>query len=172
LYRLKTVYGSATVTAGNAPGLSTGSSAMVVASAEFAAASGARPVAHLLGLAAASDSAAKIGQTPTVAARRALEQAEVDLDDIHVIEINEAFAAVPLVATHVLADGDASTAEKLRARTNTRGGAIAIGHPTGASGARLVMSAIAALTERGGGLALVAICGGVAEAEAVVVEVS
>jgi acetyl-CoA C-acetyltransferase len=174
LSQLPAVYGSDTVTAGNAPGLSTGSTALVVAGAEYVesrSASG-RPLARLVGFAAASHRAPKIGQTPTVAARRALQQANLSLDDIHVIEINEAFAAVPLVATHVLGDGDVSTIGKLRERTNVRGGAIAIGHPTGASGARLVMSAITGLTERGGGIGLVAMCGGIAEAEAVVVEVS
>jgi acetyl-CoA C-acetyltransferase len=173
LAQLQTVNGSSTVTAGNAPGLSTGSSALVLIANDVAGGSSSRDViARLVGFGTASDSAEKIGQTPAVAARRALENAGVDLADMHVIEINEAFAAVPLVATHVLANGDPSMMEKLRGRTNLRGGAIAIGHPTGASGARLVMSAIEGLRQRGGGLGIVMICGGIAEAEAVVVEVS
>jgi len=171
LAALPTVYGSATVTAGNAPGLSTGASALVLADPSRLPA-GAHELARIIAFGTASGPAPRIGQTPAVAARHALERAGVDLDDVAVIEINEAFAAVPLVATLALADGDRSAAEKLRARTNVRGGAVALGHPTGASGARLVMSAIAALRERGGGLGLVAICGGVAEAEALVVEVS
>jgi acetyl-CoA C-acetyltransferase len=173
LAMLPTIYGSKTVTAGNAPGLSTGASALVVASNDFAESSRApnRVLARLVAFGSSSNFAERIGETPAIAARQALARARLSLDDIHVIEINEAFASVPLVATHVLGDGDASTVQKLRDRTNVRGGAIAIGHPTGASGSRLVMSAIAALTERGGGFALVAICGGIAEAEAVVVEV-
>ncbi len=170
LAALPTVYGSSTVTAGNAPGLSTGSTALVLA-APNRAPSGAVEIARLIGFGSASGPAPRIGHTPAVAAHLALKHAGVELTDVSVIEINEAFATVPLVATHALADGDISTAEKLRSRTNTRGGAIALGHPTGASGARLVMSAIAALQGRGGGLGLVAICGGVAEAEALVVEV-
>ncbi len=170
LAALPTVYGSSTVTAGNAPGLSTGSTALVLAN-PVRVPSGAVESARLLGFGSASGPAPRIGHTPAVAARLALKDAGVDLTDVSVIEINEAFATVPLVTTHALADGDTSTAEKLRSRTNTRGGAIALGHPTGASGARLIMSAIAALQARGGGLGLVAICGGVAEAEALVVEV-
>ena len=169
LAALPTVYGSATVTAGNAPGLSTGASALVLGD-QSRLPPGTEPLARIIAFASASGPAPRIGHTPAVAARLALDRAGVDLDDIAVIEINEAFAAVPLVATHVLAEGDSCRAERLRARTNLRGGAVALGHPTGASGARLVMSAVAGLRERGGGLALVAICGGVAEAEAVVVE--
>jgi acetyl-CoA C-acetyltransferase len=168
---LPTVHGSATVTAGNAPGLSTGSTAMVLADATRPP-SGTTVIARLIGFGTASGPAPRIGHTPAIAAHLALERAGVDLADIAVLEINEAFAAVPLVATLALADGEPSVADKLRARTNLRGGAVAIGHPTGASGARLVMSAIAALRVRGGGVGLVAICGGVAEAEAVVVEVA
>jgi len=171
LASLPTVNGSATVTAGNAPGLSTGSAALVLADSTRLPPR-TSVIGRFIGFGTASGPAPRIGHTPAVAARLALERAGIGLADIAVIEINEAFAAVPLVATLALADGDPSVADKLRARTNLRGGAVAIGHPTGASGARLVMSAIAALRERGGGLALVAICGGVAEAEALVVEVA
>lgn len=171
LAALPTVYGSSTVTAGNAPGLSTGSSALLLG-APSTTPSSTEVLARLIGFAAASGPAPEIGQTPAFAAQRALHAAGVKLKDIAVLEINEAFATVPLVVTHTLAHGDRSLAASLQARTNPRGGAIAIGHPTGASGARLLMSAIAALRERGGGMGLVAICGGVAEAEAVVVEVS
>jgi acetyl-CoA C-acetyltransferase len=168
---LPTVYGSSSVTAGNAPGLSTGSSALVLSSAQRSEDLGLPVQARLLAFGTASGPAARIGQTPAVAVRRALDACGLELDQMDVIEINEAFAAVPLVATLELADGDHSRAEKLRAKTNLRGGAIAIGHPTGASGARLVMSAIEALRGRGGGFGVAAICGGVAEAEAVVIHV-
>jgi acetyl-CoA C-acetyltransferase len=171
LAELPTVYGSPTVTAGNAPGLSTGAAAVVLASTEGVATAGAESLARLVSFAAASGEAWRIGATPAVAARRALDVVGLSVRDMEVIEINEAFAAVPLVATLELADGDESLAARLRERTNLRGGAIALGHPTGASGARLLMSAVAQLRSRGGGRALVAICGGVAEAEAVVVEV-
>jgi acetyl-CoA C-acetyltransferase len=167
LAELPTVYGSTSVTAGNAPGLSTGSTALLLRADDSAAGRGEH--GRIMGFGTASADAPLIGSTPAVAARRALESAGIKLHDIHVIEINEAFAAVPLIATHALADGDRHVMADLRSRTNTRGGAIAIGHPTGASGARLIMSALAALRERGGGNALITICGGIAEAEAIVV---
>jgi acetyl-CoA C-acetyltransferase len=93
------------------------------------------------------------------------------LDQMDVIEINEAFAAVPLVATEVLGGRDAVEVQRLRARMNLNGGAIAIGHPTGATAARLVMTAAFALARRGGGHALISICGGIGEAEAAVIRV-
>jgi len=170
LSALPAVNGSSTVTAGNAPGLSTGSTALVLAG--DAAPEAGEPMARLLAFGTASGPAHQIGQTPAVAAAHALDRAGVKLADIAAIEINEAFAAVPLVATLTLADGDHGVADDLRRRTNCRGGAIAIGHPTGATGARLIMSAITSLQRRGGGIGLVAICGGVAEAEAVVLEVA
>jgi acetyl-CoA C-acetyltransferase len=88
------------------------------------------------------------------------------------IEINEAYAATPLVSTLVLAGGDRRAAEKLRERTNIHGGAVAIGHPLGASGARLVMTLINGLNKRGGGRGVAAICGGFGQGDAVMVEVS
>ena len=100
-----------------------------------------------------------------------LARAGMTLDEMDVIELNEAFAAVPLVATAVLGAGDAACVQRLRARLNLNGGAIAIGHPTGATAARLVMTAAFALARRGGGHALVSICGGIGEAEAAVIRV-
>jgi len=108
---------------------------------------------------------------PAVAATRALEMAGLSLDEMTVIEINEAFAAVPLITTLVLSDCDRAGAERLRARTNVNGGAIAVGHPTGATAARLLMTAAYELRRRGGGYALIAICGGIGEAEAAIIRV-
>jgi acetyl-CoA C-acetyltransferase len=101
-----------------------------------------------------------------------LKKCGLTLDEIDVIEVNEAFAAVPLVTTLGLADGDLARAERLRARTNVNGGALAIGHPTGATGIRLMMAAVNELQRRGGGRALVTMCGGIGEGEAVVLEVT
>jgi acetyl-CoA C-acetyltransferase len=171
LARLATVHGSATVTAGNAPNMSTGASALVLASEEGAAQLGRQPLALLEGFAMASGDPQKIASMPARAARLALERAGVALADVDLIEVNEAFAAVPLVTTLELAGRDADRAEDLRRRTNLAGGAIAVGHPTGASAARLVMTAVNQLRRRGGGRGLVTICGGVGEAEAVVVTV-
>jgi acetyl-CoA C-acetyltransferase len=172
LLRLPAVNGSVTVTAGNAPGLSTGSSFVVIASAQRARTEGRPVLAEVVCVAQAAGHPAKIGSIPAVAARAALRRAGLTLDDMDLIEINEAFAVVPLVATLVLADGDEAAANKLRERTNVNGGAIALGHPTGATGLRLIMTAAGELRRRGGGRALVTMCGGVGEGEAAVIEVA
>jgi acetyl-CoA C-acetyltransferase len=168
LARLETVNGSETVTAGNAPDLSTGAAMLVLTGTAIA---DRAPLAAIVGWSEAAGDPQHIASMPAVAGQLALKQAGLTLDDVDVLEINEAFAAVPLVATLVLADGDAQVAGRLRERTNVNGGAIAIGHPTGATAARLVMTAISELRRRGGGFGLVCICGGIGEAEAVVVHV-
>ena len=88
------------------------------------------------------------------------------------IEINEAFAAMPLVSTKVLSNGDPKLLVHLRSITNVNGGAVAIGHPTGASGARLLMTLIYELRRLGGGIGAAAICGGFGQSDAVIVKVS
>ncbi|MFP4149100.1 MAG: thiolase family protein, partial [Nitriliruptoraceae bacterium] len=104
--------------------------------------------------------------------------AGLTIDDMEVIEINEAFAAVPLVATLKMADGDRDRAEEIRARTNVNGGAIALGHPTGATGARLVLTLVNELRRRYEAsdrsrplYGLATLCGGIGEAEATIVRV-
>ncbi|GAA2591283.1 acetyl-CoA C-acetyltransferase [Dactylosporangium fulvum] len=169
LAALPTVHGSATVTAGNAPGLSTGAAMLAVAAAGVARERGLRPLATVLGVASVSGPPAQIASIPAVAAQRVLDRCGVDLADVDLIEINEAFAAVPLVTTLRLAGGDADRAAELRERTNVNGGAVALGHPTGATGARLVMTVVAELRRRGGGIGLVTMCGGIGEANAVLV---
>ena len=93
------------------------------------------------------------------------------IDDIGVMEINEAFAAVPLVSTKLLAEGDDVKWEAIKAKTNINGSAIAIGHPNTASGARIIMNLAYELRRRGGGYALGAICGGLAQADATIIKV-
>ncbi len=171
LAALPTVYGSRTVTAGNAPGLSTGASAVVLMSRAQASDRGLRPLATVVATAMASGHPSGIASIPALAAQAALTRAGLALTDIDLIEINEAFAAVPLVTTLVLADKDQRLAESLREKVNVNGGAIAIGHPTGATGARLVMTLAYELRRRGGGLGLVTICGGIGEAEAIIIRV-
>ena len=87
------------------------------------------------------------------------------------IEINEAFAAMPLVSTKILADGDRDRWFELLKKTNVNGGAIAIGHPVGASGLRITMSMMYELRRRGGGMGVAAICGGLTQGEAVIIRV-
>ena len=178
LSKLPLIYGSPTVTAGNAPGLSTGASALVLMAAEEAAARGIDPLATIVSSAMASGHPDRIASIPAESARLALEKAELTIDDIEVIEINEAFAAVPLVATLKMADGDRDRADQIRARTNVNGGAIALGHPTGATGARLVLTLVNELRRRYEATdgarplyGLATLCGGIGEAEATIVRV-
>ncbi|MCU1375826.1 MAG: hypothetical protein JWO68_3112 [Actinomycetia bacterium] len=171
LSALPTINGSSTVTAGNAPGLSTGAAAVVLTTRGEARRRGLLPLATLVATAMASGHPAAIASIPAISAAKALARAGLGLDDMAVIEVNEAFAAVPLVATEVLGGGDRRRVERLRDRLNGNGGAIAIGHPTGATAARLVLTAAHALRRRGGGHALVTICGGIGEAEAAVIRV-
>jgi len=168
LRALPTVYGSSSVTAGNAPDLSSGAAVVVL---EGASSGAHETLATIVGAATAAGDPQHIASMPAIAGQLALKHAGLTLDDVDVLEVNEAFAAVPLVTTLVLASGDVEAAVRLRDRTNVNGGAIAIGHPTGATGARLVMTAVAELRRRGGGTALVTICGGIGEAEAVVLTV-
>lgn len=172
LSRLPTVYGSETVTAGNAPGLSTGASGVVLMSQAEAQRRQLTPLATVVATAMASGHPAGIASIPAVAALAVLRKAGVTLADVDLIEINEAFAAVPLVTTLVLAEKDQRAADALREKVNVNGGSIAIGHPTGATGARLVMTLTNELRRRGGGLGLVTICGGIGEAEAVLIRVA
>lgn len=178
LGKLKTIYGSPTVTAGNAPGLNTGASAMVLMSPEEAERRGKKPLAMLISWAMASGHPDRIASIPAESARLALERADMTVDDLDLIEINEAFAAVPLVSTLIMAGGDRARAETIRGKTNVNGGAIAIGHPTGATGARLVMTLIYELRRRREAAGdtrpyhgVATICGGIGEGEALVVEV-
>jgi acetyl-CoA C-acetyltransferase len=168
---LSTVYGSTTVTAGNAPGLSTGASSLVIATAAHAHERGLPTLATLIGTAMASGPPAKIASIPAIAARKLLDRLGHSIEDVDLIEINEAFAAVPLVSTLVLADGDPARADRLRERTNVNGGAIAIGHPTGATAGRMLLTLAQELRRRGGGLGLATICGGIGEGEAALIRV-
>jgi acetyl-CoA C-acetyltransferase len=170
LAALSTIYGSETVTPGNAPDLSTGATAVVLAGSDVAR--GDRPaLATLISFVSVSGEPARIASIPAKAIELALSRSDLALGDLSVIEINEAFAAVPLVSTLVLAQGDAAAASQIRERTNVNGGSIAVGHPTGATGARLLMTVIAELRRMGGGIGVAALCGGVGEAEAIVVRV-
>lgn len=113
----------------------------------------------------------EMAKVPAFATQKALKQAGVTLDQIDLIEINEAFAAVPLVSTKVLADLDEKKWGKLLEKTNVNGGAIAIGHPVGASGARILMTMMYELRSRGGGIGTCSICGGLSQGDAAVIRV-
>jgi acetyl-CoA C-acetyltransferase len=164
LAKLKPVFNAeGTVTAGNAPGLNDGAGALVVASPEYAKAHGLKPLARILGYGEAAWDTPYLAYTPAMAAQNALKKLGMTVDDIDLVEINEAFASVTLISMAKLG----LTEEKV----NVNGGAIALGHPIGASGARLMITLIHELQRRGGGIGLAAICSGTAQGDAVVLQV-
>jgi acetyl-CoA C-acetyltransferase len=171
LSKLPTVYGSPTVTAGNAPGLDTGASAILIMSEKKAREKGLRPLAKIISMIATATTPRLIAAIPGFTIRKALEKAKIGLDQIDLIEINEAFAAMPLVSTKILADGDPKKMKSLLEKTNVNGGAIAMGHPVGASGGRILMTLIYELRRRGGGIGVASICGGLAQGEGALVQV-
>lgn len=171
LATLKTVHGAKTITAGNAPGLNDGAAALVVLAARKARALGLPVLARIRGYAQVSEGPTAGSYTPAIAIARLLGRHGLTPAQLDLIEINEAFAATVLVSTLRLAERDAAAAERLRTRTNPHGGAVAIGHPLGASGARLVMTLVNGLRRRGGGTGVAAICGGFGQGDAVLVEV-
>ncbi|HUH64909.1 MAG TPA: thiolase family protein [Syntrophales bacterium] len=171
LAKLKTIYGSPTVTAGNAPPISAGSSAILFMTTKKAKEKGLKPLATIITTAASATVPREIAVIPAYTIQKALKQAGLKLDDMKLIEINEAFAALPLVATKLLAEGNEKKWKELQAKTNVNGGAIAIGHPVGASAARITMTLAYELKRRGGGYGVAAICGGLAQGEAVILKV-
>src|SRR5512132_1632925 len=165
LARLKgVVKPDGTVTAGNASGVNDGACALIVASAEAAKRFGLEPRARVVAAAVAGVAPRIMGFGPAPAMRKVLAKAGLTIADMNVIELNEAFAAQALAVTrdHGLADDDP--------RVNPNGGAIALGHPLGASGARLVTTALHQLRRAGGRYAMCTMCIGVGQGIAVVIE--
>jgi len=152
-----------TVTAGNAPGVSDGAGAMVLMSEEKAREMGKKPLATILGHATVAQEPAYIAITPGLAINKLLKQKGMTIEDIDLIEANEAFAAVALTSQKI--------AKWDPAKVNVNGGAIALGHPLGASGARIIMTLIYELRRRGGGIGIAAICSGAAQGDAIMLEV-
>jgi acetyl-CoA C-acetyltransferase len=171
LAALPTVYGSPTITAGNAPGLDAGAAGLVLASRARAEELGLPILGRLVGVASTAEAPRQIASVPAAAIRKALARSGWRLEELRLLEINEAFAAMPLVSSLILAGGDQAAAEDLRERLNVNGGAIAVGHPIGASGARILFSLLLELRRRGGGRGAAAICGGLAQGDCALVEV-
>jgi acetyl-CoA C-acetyltransferase len=167
LAKLKTIYGSPTVTPGNAPGLDTGASALMITSGRKAEELGLTQLARLEATASVCTQPNLLAVNPGYAIQKVLSKTGLTIDDVALLEINEAFAAVPLVSSKILGDGDEKKTQKIREKLNVNGGAIAIGHPVGASGARLIMTLIYELRRRGGGIGVAAICGGLSQGDAV-----
>jgi acetyl-CoA C-acetyltransferase len=154
----------ATHTAGNAPGVNDGAAAVIVASDEWAEREGREPIARVLSYGAVADDFAYLARTPAKAATQALEKIGKSPDDVDLWEINEAFASVAINSVRMLGvDAD---------KVNVNGGAIALGHPIGASGARIVGALVHELRRRGGGLGCAAICSGGGQGDAIVLEVN
>ncbi|HRT61240.1 MAG TPA: thiolase family protein [Syntrophales bacterium] len=168
---LKPVYGSPTVTAGNAPGLNSGASAVVIMSRKRAESLGLKPLATIEACEAAAGSPKYMACVPAQAIEKMFARTGHRIDDMSLIEINEAFAAVTLVSLKMLAKDDSTKWQVLQDKTNVNGGAIAIGHPVGASGARITMTMMYELMRRGGGLGVAAICGGLSQGEAILIRV-
>lgn len=151
-----------TVTAGNAAGINDGAAALVLVSAERARALGAKPFARIVSTAVAGVDPAYMGLGPIYASRKALQRAGLSIDKIDLIEINEAFAAQALPCARELE----INSEKL----NVNGGAIALGHPLGASGARILTTLLYELRRRGGRYGLASMCIGVGQGIATIIE--
>ena len=152
------------MTAGNASGINDGAAALVVSSAERARTLGARSLAAILSYACTGVDPSIMGMGPVTAVRKALERAGLAMADIDLFELNEAFAAQALAVSRQLGVDPA--------RVNCRGGAIALGHPIGASGARILTTLIYALRARGGGRGVASLCIGGGMGIAMVVEVA
>jgi acetyl-CoA C-acetyltransferase len=150
-------------TAGNSPGVNDGGGALVLSSDQWAAANGKEALAEIVAHAQSANDFAYLATTPASAAKKALEKAGLQPGDIDVWEINEAFASVTLNSIRMLGiDED---------RVNVNGGAVALGHPIGASGARILGSLVLELRRRGGGLGCAAICSGGGQGDAVILKV-
>jgi len=171
LSKLKVVYGTRAITAGNAPGMNDGATAILVMKRSKAEELGLECLATVVSQVSIAIHPNRMPEGPGHAIQRVLNKADLSLEDIAVMEINEAFAAVPLVSTMMLAMGDREKLKKIRDKTNINGSAIAIGHPNTASGARIIMNLTYELRRRGGGYALGAICGGLAQADATIIKV-
>jgi acetyl-CoA C-acetyltransferase len=152
-----------TTTAGNAPGVNDGASCVVVCSEEWAKRRGLEPLATILAQGYVADDFAYLARTPANAAAIALRKAGKTIDDVERVEINEAFASVASNSTALLGADEEDV--------NVNGGAVALGHPIGASGGRIVATMVHELRRNGGGLGLAAICSGGGQGDALLVEV-
>jgi acetyl-CoA C-acetyltransferase len=152
-----------TTTAGNAPGVNDGASCVVVASEEWARRRGVEPLATIVSQGAIADEIAYLARTPAKAAAAALERAGKTIDDVARVEINEAFSSVAKHSTRLLGADEE--------RVNVNGGAVALGHPIGASGGRILATMVHELRRSGGGLGLAAICSGGGQGDALLIEV-
>lgn len=164
LSKLKPAFGKdGSVTAGNAPGINDGACAVVVMSDEEAAQRNLTPLATVLGHAEVAIEPERFPQTPGLVINALLEKTGKKLEEVALFEINEAFAVVALASNQI-----AGLDEE---KVNVNGGAVALGHPIGASGARIVLTLAQELKRRGGGIGIAAICSGGGQGDAIMIEV-
>ncbi|MGI5886159.1 MAG: thiolase family protein, partial [Syntrophomonadaceae bacterium] len=185
LSKLKPIFGNPTCTAGNAPGMNDGATAQIFTTREIAEANGWDIIYTLVAISSIALQPRIMPVSPAFAIKKCLDQTGLSIDDLKFIEINEAFACVPLVSAKLLAnerwlksdyedmvkeasakpilDYNESKYEALKKKLNVNGSAIATGHPNTASGARIMMTAAYNLKENGGGYAACAICGGLTQ---------
>ena len=171
LAKLPTIYGSPTVTAGNAPGLDAGASAVLFMTEKKAKELGLTPLATILSVQSVATDPRMMATAPALVIEKAASEAGLGVDEIKLIEVNEAFAVMPLVASKMLAKNDEKKTEALRQIMNVNGGAIAIGHPVGASGGRILMTLMYELKRRGGGYGACGICGGLGQGDGAIIKV-
>lgn len=164
LAKLKPAFGKeGTITAGNAPGVNDGACALVLTNEDKAKELGKEPLAYIVGHAAIAIEPENFPQTPGLVINKLLEKTGKSIEDIDLFEINEAFAAVALVSSQI-----AGLSED---KVNVNGGAVALGHPIGASGARIILTLAYELKRRGGGIGIAAICSGGGQGDAIMIEV-
>jgi acetyl-CoA C-acetyltransferase len=163
LSKLKGLVKDGSHTAGNSPGVNDGAGALVLSSEDWAQANGKEILAEIVAQAQTADEYAYLARTPATAAKKALERAGLQPGDIDLWEINEAFASVTLNSIRMLGIEED--------RVNVNGGAVAIGHPIGASGARIIGALVHELRRRGGGYGCAAICSGGGQGDAIILKV-
>lgn len=193
LAKLKPVFGNPTCTAGNSPGMNDGAAALILTTRGHAQELGCEPVCTILTMSTVALQPQIMPVSPAFAIKKCLDKLNMTIEEIDLIEINEAFACVPLISAKLLAskkfakgsydemaglvssqpllDTDDDMYQLLKKKLNVNGGAIAIGHPNTASGARLIMTMAHELKRRGGGMGACAICGGLTQGDACLIKV-
>ena len=168
LARLKPAFGAeGTITAGNASQISDGAAAVVVMSAERAQELGVTPMAEVLAHGMSAEEPPYLHTVPALAIQAALKKSGLSANDLDLVEINEAFASVALHATGMLFNGTKDAEDKV----NVNGGAVALGHPIGCTGARITVTLLHELKRRGGGVGVAALCGGGGQGDAIIYRV-
>jgi len=172
LSKLPTIFNNVGgITAGNAPGLNDGAVALVITTKAKAEDLGVKPLGTIVTSVSTGADPRKLPIAPATAINKALQQTGLTIDDMDIVEINEAFACVPLVSSKILAGGNEKKYQEIKAKLNVNGSAIATGHANCASGARIVLTMCHELKRRGGGIGVMGICGGLTQGDAVMIKV-